>query len=70
MGQPSEFQVGGWRLPQVPFSHRDARNPRAPADGVNEYLPIPGELQVSHGRAARSFSCGPVYFRSYSNRGV
>ena len=31
----------------VPGSHRDARNPRGPADGICVAAPIPGELQVS-----------------------
>lgn len=31
----------------VPGSHRDPRNPRGPADGINVAAPIPGELQCS-----------------------
>lgn len=31
----------------VPGSHRDLRNPRGPADGINTQAPIPHELQVA-----------------------
>ena len=31
----------------VPGSHRDPRNPRGPDDGIDEFKPIPGEMQVS-----------------------
>lgn len=40
----SPFNGGTW---VVPGSHRDARNPRGPDDGIDERAPIPGELQVS-----------------------
>jgi ectoine hydroxylase-related dioxygenase (phytanoyl-CoA dioxygenase family) len=30
----------------VPYSHKDPRNPRGPADGIDERSPIPGELQI------------------------
>ncbi len=31
----------------VPGSHRDPRNPRGPADGMNVTAPIPGDLQIT-----------------------
>ena len=31
----------------VPGSHRDPRNPRGPDDGIDEFKPIPGEMQAS-----------------------
>ena len=31
----------------VPGSHRDPRNPRGPEDGIDEFKPIPGEMQVT-----------------------
>ena len=31
----------------VPGSHRDPRNPRGPEDGIDEFKPIPGEMQAS-----------------------
>lgn len=31
----------------VPGSHRDPRNPRGPDDGIDEFKPIPGEMQIS-----------------------
>jgi hypothetical protein len=31
----------------VPGSHRDSRNPRGPEDRIDEFKPIPGEIQVS-----------------------
>ena len=31
----------------VPGSHRDLRNPRGPADGINTAGPIPGDMQVA-----------------------
>ncbi len=38
------FNGGTWI---VPGSHKDPRNPRGPADGIDEHAPIPGEFQVS-----------------------
>ena len=32
---------------QVPGSHRDLRNPRGPADGINTQAPIPHNIQVA-----------------------
>ena len=40
----SPRKAGTW---VVPYSHLDPRNPRNPDDDVHEFLPIPGELQVS-----------------------
>ena len=31
----------------VPGSHRNPCNPRGPSDGIDEFKPIPGEMQVS-----------------------
>ena len=31
----------------VPGSHKDPRNPRGPDDGIDQWAPIPGELQIS-----------------------
>ena len=36
--------AGTWVLPG---SHRDARNPRGPIDGIDPSQPIPGEFQVA-----------------------
>ena len=38
----------------VPGSHRDARNPRGPADGICVAAPIPGEPQVAAPAASNS----------------
>ncbi|MBT4097999.1 MAG: hypothetical protein HOM68_22230 [Gemmatimonadetes bacterium] len=38
------YNGGTW---VVPGSHKDARNPRGPDDGIDERAPIPGEFQVS-----------------------
>jgi ectoine hydroxylase-related dioxygenase (phytanoyl-CoA dioxygenase family) len=38
------FNGGTWI---VPGTHKDPRNPRGPADGIDEHTPIPGEFQVS-----------------------
>ena len=38
-----EDNAGTW---VVPGSHRDPRNPRGPADGINVTSPIPGDMQV------------------------
>ncbi len=39
-----EDSAGTW---VVPGSHRDARNPRGPDDGITVTAPIPGDLQVT-----------------------
>ena len=60
----------------VPGSHRDARNPRGPEDGISIVAPIPGELQVSapagsvYIQDSRSWHASPMHNTTHTRVAV